>query len=151
MIANQKNFLKKLMKLFMPYNYDQNSLFLDSDFIFALQVESDTNHEKALSLQELIIEKSYGLFYMNVVKQEVATLISRRIGQKESLTAIDLLSNFDEIFITPEMEREVWQVFKSFDKKNISFVDCTNLYFAQKFKFKIASFDQFYPTEFLLK
>jgi predicted nucleic acid-binding protein len=139
------------MKLFMTYNSNQNSILLDSDFVFALQVENDSSHEKALILQELIIEKNYNLFYLNIVKQEVATLISRRITQTQALTTIDLLSNFNEIFITPEMEGEVWQVFKSFSKKNISFVDCANLYFASKFKFMIASFDTFYPKEFLLK
>jgi len=135
----------------MIYNSDQNSILLDSDFIFALQVETDANNQKALILQELIIEKGYSVFYTNVVRQEVATLISRRIGQAEALTAVDLLSNFNEIFVTQQTEAEIWQLFKSFSKKNISFVDCANLYFASKFKFKVASFDSFYPKNVLAK
>ena len=54
------------MKLFMTYNSNQNSILLDSDFVFALQVENDSSHEKALILQELIIEKNYNLFYLNI-------------------------------------------------------------------------------------
>ena len=50
----------------MTYNSNQNSILLDSDFVFALQVENDSSHEKALILQELIIEKNYNLFYLNI-------------------------------------------------------------------------------------
>ena len=127
-----------------------NSILLDSDFIFALQTQNDANHTKALKLEKVISKLNYEICYLNFVKHEIATLISRRIGQSEAIMTVNSLANFKEIFVNEDLEKEVWQTFKSYSKKNISFVDCANLTIATKFDFKIASFDQFYPSEFLL-
>lgn len=127
-----------------------NSILLDSDFIFALQTQNDTNHTKATELEKIISKFNYEICYLNLVKHEITTLISRRIGQPEAIMTINSLANFKEIFVNEGLEKEVWQTFKSCGKKNISFVDCANLTIATKFNFKIASFDQFYPAEFLL-
>jgi predicted nucleic acid-binding protein len=124
---------------------------LDTDFIFAYFDSKQTTHTKA----GIIVEKfgDQETIISNLVKQELATVISYKVGYKEAKEVIENLNLFEptEIFFEPQEIEQIWHIFWSYQKKNISFIDCSNLYLAQKYKCKIASFDSFYSQNLLLK
>lgn len=134
----------------MTSSQKPQQILLDTDFIFGLINSDDSNHEKSLELLDKIEKLDLTITILNLVKQESVTLISRRINQTSSLSCLEFLDGFDQIFITEKVETDIWHFFKSFTKKNISYIDCANLYFAQEFDYKIATFDQFYHTKFRL-
>jgi predicted nucleic acid-binding protein len=132
------------MKLFM------DNLLLDSDFLYGLFVENDPHNQNCQNLLPKISD--YRLIISNLVIYEFITLISRRVGQKEALSILSQIENLDilKIVVDEEVHKEILAQFKTHTKKNISAVDCSNLALAQKYKAKIASFDQFYPPEMLI-
>jgi predicted nucleic acid-binding protein len=132
------------MKLFM------DNLLLDSDFLYGLFVENDPHNQNCQNLLPKISD--YRLIISNLVIYEFITLISRRVGQKEALSILSQIENLDilKIVVDEEVHKEILAQFKTHTKKNISAVDCSNLALAQKYKAKIASFDQFYPPEILI-
>ena len=56
----------------------------------------------------------------------------------------------NEIWFEKSWEPEVFDLYNSFTKKNISFFDCAGMILAKKINAKIASFDSFYPTSILI-
>jgi predicted nucleic acid-binding protein len=101
------------------------------------------------------LEEKFGdshIIVSNLVKQELATVISSRFGSLLAKEILENLTLFDpqEVFFDEIETEKIWKLFWSFQKKRISFVDCSNLLLAQKYNCKIASFDQFYPKEMLL-
>ncbi len=46
-------------------------------------------------------------------------------------------------------ENDIYRLYNSFEKKNISFFDCACLHYAKIVKAKVVSFDKFYPPEIL--
>lgn len=127
-----------------------NIVLLDSDYLFALFVESDANNKKAIKLSEIIESRNLKVVVTNLVKLEVATLFSRRVSQHSAVEVIKILNSFENIFVDQKQTEEIWEVFHSYTKSRISFVDCSNLYLAKKYKARIASFDKFYTKDFLL-
>lgn len=127
-----------------------DNLLLDSDFLYGLFVENDPHHQNCQNLLPKISD--YRLIISNLVMYEFITLISRRVGQKEALSILSQIENLDilKIVVDEEIHKEILAQFKTHTKKNISAVDCSNLTLAQKYKAKIASFDQFYPPEILI-
>ncbi len=126
------------------------SILLDSDFIISMMIEVDSNHERAVSLAKQYNSVKYSM--LRVVKYEAVTVMSRKFSQEVAVQLVQRLdgSEIQLLDINLKDEREIWSIFTSSVKKNISFIDCANLYFAQKLKYKIASFDLFYPEEYLL-
>ena len=122
---------------------------LDSDFVYAYFVHTQSTHLVAKNILINIAEQP--LFMLDVVKYELATVISRKETQQMAIDIIGDLEFFElkSITINKTDETKIWELFKSYSKKNISFVDCANLYFAQKLNYQIASFDQFYPKDVL--
>jgi predicted nucleic acid-binding protein len=127
-----------------------DNLLLDSDFLYGLFVENDPHNQNCQNLLPKISD--YRLIISNLVIYEFITLISRRVGQKEALSILSQIENLDilKIVVDEEVHKEILAQFKTHTKKNISAVDCSNLALAQKYKAKIASFDQFYPPEMLI-
>lgn len=62
------------------------------------------------------------------------------------------IENLDilKVVVDEKIHEQTLVELKNHTKKNISAVDCSNLALAQKYKAKIASFDQFYPTQMLI-
>lgn len=123
---------------------------LDTDFIFSYFDQNQSTHQKSLELVQIYGQNEAVL--SNLTKQELATVISYKVGYQEAKDVIKNLEffNLTEYFIDQQTTEEIWKSFWQFNNKKISFVDCSNLYLAKKLKFKIASFDTFYPKELLL-
>lgn len=122
----------------------------NTDFLYNLFITNQSNHQKVKEIFAKIQNESITM--LKLVKFELATVLSHKENQQIALEIIKKLDEMEINYIelSEEMENEVWKTFGSFAKKNISFVDCANLTIARKYKLKIASLDQFYPSEFLL-
>ena len=92
------------------------------------------------------------VFTLNLVKFEVLIVLSRKLSQKEAIQHFDLIdwTALNYIFIDQDLENKSIEIYNQQNRKNISTVDCANLVLAKKLNCKIASFDQFYPKEYLL-
>jgi len=127
-----------------------NKVILDSDFLYGLFVEDDVHHK--ICVQALPKIENSQILISNLVIYEMLTLLSRRVSQAAAqsfLEDIEMLG-VQKIFIDQQVEAEILKQFLSYSKKNISFVDCSNLVLAKKYNTKIASFDRFYPAGFLI-
>lgn len=125
------------------------SIFVDSDAFVALAKEDDTNHEKALALLHVLIEKAVMFVTSNYVFSESVTVISMRKGHMAAIEYIDALhsphSQFDIKRADHQIEETAIHIFKEQSSKNISYVDCTNIAFVRHFNIDaIFSFDGVY-------
>ena len=125
-------------------------VLLDTDFIFNFFDQNQINHEITKALVEKYVDSQFAI--TNLVRQELATVLSVRIGYEFWSVVQAGIDEFEviNIFLDENDTRLIWGLFNSFKKKNISFIDCSNLYLAQKHGYKIASFDKFYPREILI-
>jgi predicted nucleic acid-binding protein len=128
----------------------QKNLIINTDYLLALMLPSEPNHLKA---KEMWINSNFNnIFTLNLVKYEALTVLSRKLHQKEVIQYFDLIdwTALNYIFIDQDLENKSAEMYRSQARKNISSVDCANLVLARKLNCKIASFDRFYPKEYLL-
>lgn len=122
---------------------------VDSDFLYGLSIATDGHHKASSKVfRKLINVKKVNFCVINLVIQETATVISRKIGQKESLIFLNNLIGLPiKIIVLGEEDENLgWGIFKKQTKKETSFIDCANLAMYQKYKFDgVLSFDEFYP------
>lgn len=125
-------------------------ILFDTDFIIAYFDIDQSTHDQSANLLTKNLSAKY--FVSNLVFQETATVVSRKFSLSIWLDIKRALKEFEtsKIFVTEEDTLAIWTLFESFDRRRISFVDCSNLYLAKKMNLKIASFDQFYPSELLI-
>ena len=119
----------------------------DTDFLVALHLETDSTHLRAKE-----IFSNYDNFVvLDITFWEVATVLSRKLNQDQAILTLELIQqNFLDIFIFDKsLENQTFKLFKSFEKKNVSFFDCACFTVAQQNNFLIASFDKFYPAKIL--
>lgn len=123
---------------------------LDTDFLINLFVPNEPSNVTAHTIAKKIAQ--YERFFLNLVWYEIATVLSRKYTHSFALKILEDLNKTElkVLKFSEEDERETWHEFFLYTKKNISFVDCANLVIARKHKFKIASFDTFYPKEMLV-
>lgn len=128
----------------------QENLIIDTDFLFALILPAEPNHLKAVKMWQN--SRFDTVFTLNLVKYEALTVLSRKLSQKEAIQHFDLIdwTALNYIFIDQDLENKSIEIYNQQNRKNISTVDCANLVLAKKLNCKIASFDQFYPKEYLL-
>ena len=128
----------------------RKNLIIDTDYLLALILPSEPNHLKAKEMWQN--SKFSNIFTLNLVKYEALTVLSRKLTQKQAIQYFNLIdwTALNYIFIDQDLENKSIEMYRSQTRKNISTVDCTNLVLAKKLNCKIASFDQFYPKEYLL-
>jgi predicted nucleic acid-binding protein len=125
-------------------------ILCDADFFVAFFLDEDSNYHKARDLYSKYY-LTHEFVFMSITKYEVATVLSRKVDQKNAIALYKLFEeNFqNEIWFEKSWEAEVLYLYNSFTKKNISFFDCACMILAPKINAKIASFDSFYPLEIL--
>jgi len=129
-----------LTKFFM------DKIIVDSDALIAQLIESDSNHQKSLILNELI-EKTYRQYILDITIAETASVLSRRFSQELAVRFLNQIDDSDSeiIYFDEFLFRKTSQLFKSYSKKNISFVDSANLVITEELHIpKIFSFDSIY-------
>ena len=127
-------------------------ILVDSDFLIANFKSNDSNHKKASKLAKKFHNLGYKYYCSNLVQEESATVISKRIGMAEAKTFYNNLDNFIDRFIYFEekFEKKAWRLFLQQNKKGTSFIDCSNVILAEEYNLKIASFDKFYDKKFMV-
>jgi predicted nucleic acid-binding protein len=120
-----------------------------TDFLIALLIAEDINHDQARGILDKYQDCDF--IYSNLTKYELMTVLSRKLEQHLAIKAFEL---FQEIFVNEfqfdaSLEPQVISFYKNSQTKNQSFFDIACLVQAQKFGYKIASFDKFYPKELL--
>lgn len=120
---------------------------LDTDFIIALSFPGESTHQKAVKLAQKKLVGQHA-FYLDLVLQEVATVISHKYSQADAITVSQALrSNTDSILkLGAANETKVWELFYEQTKKGTSFVDCANVVACQSFGLELLSFDDFYKS-----
>ncbi|CAN5314959.1 hypothetical protein BH10PAT1_BH10PAT1_1370 [soil metagenome] len=122
-------------------------LLVDSDFLVALYKVDDFNHKKAKMVFKKL-EKDIKLVAINLVFQESATVVSKKMGMNDAKQFLDGLTKLitEKIDLDQSLQIEGWKIFMKQNKKGTSFIDCANLTAAISYKFDgILSFDKFYP------
>jgi predicted nucleic acid-binding protein len=127
-----------------------SKILCDADFLIALFVQDDSNHKKAFEIYNSF-DSSYFVF-TNLAIYETATVLSRKLEHDDAIFTLESIRNrfCNPIVFDTKWESDIFDIFNSYSKKNISFFDCSCLFIAQKFNYKIASFDKFYPKEILI-
>ena len=128
---------------------DALKIFVDSDAFVALTIETDANHEKALSLLQSLQEKPVVFLTSNYVFSESITVISMRSSHKVAVAYIDQMQSLESPFqikrTDADEDEEAIKVFKEQTSKNTSYVDCTNMVFMEWLDLDaIFSFDEVY-------
>ncbi|MEI6532891.1 MAG: PIN domain-containing protein [Candidatus Roizmanbacteria bacterium] len=123
----------------------------DTDFLLSFLVSTEINNKKAISIYKK--HNPHELFALNLVKFELATVLSRKFDHTFAKQIVLALSEvpFQWLSISEIEEEAIWREYFSYNKKNISFIDSANLVVARTMNMKIATFDSFYPNEIVLK
>lgn len=117
---------------------------LDTDFLISYFDNNQSTHNKAVKILENFGRKLAIL--SNLVEQELVTALSYKVNYeraKEVLKNIEYF-NLQRVFLDLDQTKQVWNIYWEFKKKNISFVNCSNLFLSKKLTCKITSFDKFY-------
>lgn len=125
-----------------------STVLMDADFLIALYIDTDSNHQKAMNLYD----NFDNFVVLNLTLYEVATVLSRLFQHSEAkLILNNIFGDLSEIVLGYDRawESSILEIYHAQINKNISFFDCTCLYLAQKLDYKIASFDSFYPKKIL--
>lgn len=122
--------------------------FLDTSFILALVLDSDTNHKKALDLKYVLDEECY---INNNVLNEVLTLTGRKINIDSAkelyYNLIDSFDVLDEYSIL-NYNSETFNVFEKYigsnsNKTKLSFTDSSIILTMKEFNIpNLVSFDK---------
>ena len=109
--------------IYIQNRMKSGAVYSDSDFLFAPHSPHDSHHIKAKKILEKI---HFSTAYISTpIIQEAATLISQRIGKKESIRFLDIIHTGGFVIVYPDeyLIRKGEYIFKSIKSKNVSYAD----------------------------
>jgi len=109
---------------------ESESVFVDSNFFVALFNPSDTLHKQALLAASRLDDQNIPVILSNFVFLEVVTVLSQKRGKAVAVTCGKYLqtdSKFSIVHVDERLQEHTWELFKSTESKNISFVDCSTV------------------------
>lgn len=127
-----------------------NKILIDADAIIAATNTGDSNHTEALSIDAYIQNHGFKKYISNLVIYEIANVLSIRASQELAIEFLEsiFMSDIEIIYIDEAHTYKTIQKFKTYIKKNISFVDCSNLILMEEYSIDaIFSFDKFYKDK----
>ncbi|MEE8403587.1 MAG: PIN domain-containing protein, partial [Candidatus Hydrothermarchaeaceae archaeon] len=105
-------------------------IFIDTSAFYAMEVQTDVNHDTASLLKADIAKNRYGLLCTtNYVINEALTLFRFKVGHKEAAAFGDKViksKSLKIIRIDEAIEDCAWDIFKNHADKELSFTDCTS-------------------------
>lgn len=123
-------------------------IFLDTSFIIALIIDSDSNHEKAIKLKHILNEECY---INNNVLNELLTLFGRKLGihstKEVYYNLIDSFEILNEYSIS-NYNSENFKIFEKYvgkesNKTKLSFTDSSIILTMKEFNItNLVSFDK---------
>lgn len=125
-------------------------ILVDADALVGIFAAHDPHHKHSTASLKYLRKMGSEVLVLNLVLQEVATVLSHKIGQKVAVKFLDEVKKLglQMVWIDEEIERNAWEIFRRQTKKGTSFVDCANMAIVGHYKLDgIFSFDRFYPEE----
>lgn len=110
-------------------------LFLDANYVVALEVSDDQHHYEAAHHWATIIESPFSLVTTSYVLDEVVTFLNRRRQHAKALKAGNNLltaSNIQLIHVDEALFYEAWQYFEQHADKTFSLTDCISFVLMKK-------------------
>jgi Predicted nucleic acid-binding protein, contains PIN domain len=105
-------------------------IFIDTSAWYALEVEDDINHERALDFLANIASGKQGISVTtDYILDETLTLLRSRRDLDSAVAFIDKIRKSKSIrvfWVTENLFEQALKVFKKSDDKNWSFTDCTS-------------------------
>ena len=126
---------------------DKKIVLVDADAFVGFVKLDDANHTKAEHHFRRLKEQQYEFYTQYMVFSEAVTVLSQRISHEVAIQFInEVMSPTSYIQMLNEwsVKDRAIEIFKQQTSKNVSFVDCTNMAFAEKDGFLIFSFDEAY-------
>jgi predicted nucleic acid-binding protein len=127
---------------------------VDANVVVGLYRPDDSLHTKAVKLVTDLKNNGWELVITNLLKQEIATVLSFRVGMNLAKKFLkDYLDLIDtEIVVDEDVEKNAWKIFEEQNKRGTSFVDCANMAVIEKYKLNgIVTFDEFYPEKLMVQ
>ena len=119
-------------------------IVLDTSAIISFFHSKDVFHEKAVQMFKGFESEGKRLMVTNYVINEAVTVMLRRSGLKKSKELLEFLLDYKnmEIFhVDANGFHEIVETFRAQDT-SLSFTDCSLLWLAKDYGFKIATFDK---------
>lgn len=126
------------------------NILIDADAIVAATNIHDSNHHKALFLGQKLEKLNLKKYMLNFVIAEIATVLSKKATPEHAHKFLEGIFScgIEIIYIDEDFTKKTAELFNSYHKKGVSFVDCANLVVMEKLKIdKIFSFDKFYKDK----
>ena len=115
--------------------------FIDTSAFLALENRKDEYHKPALMFRHSLLESKESLVTSDYVLDESHTIIRLRAGHKIAVQFGEMIQATGLIevkYLTKEIFREAWHIFKSFSDKEFSFTDCTSFALMESLQIKTA-------------
>jgi predicted nucleic acid-binding protein len=114
-------------------------IFLDTSFLVAYAVSSDSRHPDALALGEPFSQDE--LVTSTLILGETWTTLRRRLGHARTRGWVDALRALEHLRvdrIDPTLEDEAWTWLRVHDERPYSFVDATSFALMRKLRIREA-------------
>lgn len=105
-------------------------LFVDSNYFCALYNPRDSQHRKAKKIAKALKQEKPSLIISNFIFLETVTIISQRVNKKTAIRLGKHLIDDEKIkiiHISPQLNKQTWEIFQKIKNKNVSFVDASIL------------------------
>ncbi|MBI5803990.1 type II toxin-antitoxin system VapC family toxin [Candidatus Pacearchaeota archaeon] len=121
-------------------------ILLDTSFLIGYYNEKDVHHGRAKEIMDGIYSGNYGRpVISDYIFDELINIFLSRTQSLASAVKVgeDALYFSDIVYISKEIFKDAWEIFKSQKNTKFSFTDCTILAMMQEMKIKyIATFDE---------
>ena len=111
------------------------SLFLDANFVIALEISDDQHHYEAAQYWKTLIETSFSLVTTSYIVDEIVTFLNRRRHHDKAVKVGNNLLNASHIqliHIDEPLFYEGWQYFEQHSDKTYSLTDCVSFVLMKK-------------------
>lgn len=136
----------------MPTDFStgRTLVFFDTNIYVALSDQEDATHRKACQLMESLHRRPHLPITSSHIVSESLTVISQKVGKKQSLKFFEDLQNSETeiIFVDQEIHQQGLELFAKIKSKNVSFVDATSFVIMKNKGIKVVfTFDQHFKTQ----
>lgn len=125
-------------------NFD---VLVDSDVFVGWLLPDDALNPTVTSLLYKMRDQHKQLVMTNWVMAETATVLSHKDTHQTALNFLTMINegNIPILPITPEIESEIYRLFREQTTKNINMTDCSNVAIAHHYHIpQLLTFDHFY-------
>ncbi len=120
-------------------------ILLDTSFLLSVEVEGDSNHNKAVHIRDEIVKGAFGAAAITdyIFDETVTVTFGRTKNLGKAVLIGDSLKSASEVLKVDEADIEhAWKLFKNQKSTKLSFTDCTTLAVMKRNSIEnIATFD----------